>query len=95
MQIKKDTVLHLETGRDFMFGHTDVHVPLGVGGGAVKDTTRSMCCSCLFESNSEILVRSLKILILFDLEFPLVGIYPRHRVGDMDKYLQGALLHFS
>lgn len=71
MQINKDTVFHLETGRDFMFEHTGVHVPLGVGGGAVKDTPRSMPCSCLFESSSEILVRSLKILILFDLEFPL------------------------
>lgn len=49
--------------------------------------------ACL-KGNLEILVRSLKILILFDLEFPLVGIYPRHRVGDVDKYLQGAFAAF-
>lgn len=43
------------------------------------------------EGSLEILVRSLKILILFDLEFPLTGgVCPKHRVGDVDSHLQGA-----
>lgn len=48
----------------------------------------------LLEASLKILVRSLNVLILFDLEFPHLGICPKHRVGDVDNYLQGAFAAF-
>lgn len=47
--MKKDAVFHLEVGRDFVFGHTAVHVLPSVGGAAVKDNTRSIRFYFLFE----------------------------------------------
>lgn len=52
----------------------------------MKETARCVQCYCPFGRQFRNTGQKLTMLFLCDLEFPLVGLSHRHRVGDVHKY---------
>ena len=69
-----------------MYRHTGAHILPSVVGLPRRKLLDVFSVTASLEGSLEILVRSLMMFFLCDLEFPIVEISHRHRVGDVNKY---------